>query len=426
MPRLLDRVLIELVDATHGLPAVLIVGPRGAGKTTTAQQRARTVIRLDRPAERGVVEADPDAALSVGPRPLLIDDWQLAPEVLGAVKRAVDRDFAPGQFLLTGSARADRATSGWAGTGRVVRLALWGMTQRELIGAGGTGNTLLSVIADPDAHMPRPADGPDLRGYVELALRGGLPQIARSSSSVRRAMLLGAYIDQLVTRDVQLAGTRRTPSLLRNYLRALAASTAGIPATERLLAAAGIDRATSQAYDDVLESLMVTERVPAYVNNHLNRLASRPKRYLTEPSLLGPLLGIDERAVLRDVDLLGRVIDTYVAAQLRPELELVVPRPQLLHVRDTNGEHEIDLIVEYPDASVVAFKIRATAAPDHHDGRHLRWLRDRIGDRFRRGVVLHTGPHAFQHEADIWYLPIAAFWETGRSRFRARPAARRA
>lgn len=355
------------------------------------------------------MQADPDAAITAGPRPVLIDEWQLAPEVLGAVKRAVDHDFSAGQFFLTGSARADLTTSGWAGTGRLVRLALWGMTERELLG-GGNAPTFLDLAGDPDADRPELTDAPNLRGYIERALRGGLPQIAQSDSAKRRSLLLDAYVDQLVTRDVQLSGSRRSPTLLRDYLRALGASTAGSPATERLIATAGIDRATSQTYDDVFETLMVTERVPSFASNRLSRLARRPKRYLTEPSLLGVLLGIDERAVLRDVDLLGRLLDTYVAAQLRPELELMSPRPRLFHLRDTNGDHEVDLIVEFADGRILAIEIKAAAAPGRDDARHLRWLRDRLGDRFVRGIVFHTGPRSFQFEPDIWYLPISAIW----------------
>jgi len=406
---MLDPVLADLVDPEHGLPAVLVVGPRGAGKTTTALRHATTVLRLDRPGERGVVAADPDVALSAGPRPVLIDEWQLVPEVLGAVKRAVDTDFVGGQFILTGSARTDLLTAGWAGTGRVVRLTLWGMTERELLGRGDAAPFLDRALAI-DAEMPMVQDPPDLRGYVERALRGGLPQLARAGSLRRRALLADAYIDQVVTADVSLAG-RRTPSMLRNYLRALAVSTAGIPSVQRLTEAAGIDRATVTVYDDLFETLLLTERVPAYVNNRLNRLARRPKRYITEPALLTPLAGVDARAVLRDVDLLGRIIDTYVAAQLRPETELLTPKPRLLHLRDANGQHEIDLIIELADGSVLAIEVKASVAPTREDARHLRWLRNEIGDRFIRGIVFHTGPRSFQFEPDIWYLPIASIWQ---------------
>jgi predicted AAA+ superfamily ATPase len=408
LPRLLDRAVADTMSPVDGVPAVLIVGPRGSGKTTTAGRHAGSTLRLDRPTERGVVDADPDAAISVGDRPLLIDEWQLAPDVLGAVKRAVDRDFTAGQFLLTGSARSDLLATGWAGTGRIVRLEMWGLTQRELEGRGADPATLLDAALDLEADMPSVVDAPDFRAYVARALRGGLPQVATSDSAVRRARLLDAYVDQLVTRDVELSGSRRNPALLRTALRAVAASSGGIPAVERLVEATGLDRATIDAYDGVFEALMVTERVPAYVGNRLNRIARRPKRYITEPSLLGPLLGIDERAATRDIDVLGRLLDTYVAAQLRPLLQLTVPRARLMHLRDANGEHEVDLIVDYPDGSVIACEVKASAAPDRSAARHMRWLADRIGPLFRRGIVFHTGPRSFQYDDDIWYLPIAA------------------
>jgi uncharacterized protein len=414
LPRIVDRVISEVSDPNDGVPAVLVVGPRSCGKTTTALAHSRSALRLDRPTERGVALADPDAAIAVGDRPLLIDEWQLAPEVLGAVKRAVDVDFSPAQFILTGSARADLLEPGWAGTGRVVRLAMWGLTERELNGDGATTG-FLPMAGDRDAEMPSVVDAPDVRAYVGQALRGGLPQVATSSSPARRARLLDAYVDQLVTREVELSGSRSNPSLLRTYLRALAASSAGSPSTERLIQATGIDRATTQRYDGIFESLMISERRASYGRNRLSRIASRPKRYLTEPALLGPLLGIDERLVMRDADLLGRLIDTYVMAQLRPELELIVPKPQLLHLRDTNGDHEIDLVVEYPDGSVLGIEIKADANPGREAGRHLRWLSEQLGADFRRGIVFHTGPRSFQYEPSIWYLPISTIWTSPRA-----------
>ncbi|MFZ0159525.1 MAG: AAA family ATPase [Kineosporiaceae bacterium] len=99
-------------------PAALIVGPRASGKTTTARRRARTVIRLDRPAEADAVRADPDAVLAaVGTDPVVIDEWQVVPEILGAIKRAVDDDPRPGRFVITGSPQADLTASGWPAIG---------------------------------------------------------------------------------------------------------------------------------------------------------------------------------------------------------------------------------------------------------------------------------------------------------------------
>ncbi len=131
VPRLVDGQLATLL--AHA-PAVMLTGPRAAGKTTTALRHVADLARLDRPAEAEAFRADPDAALAARSTPLLIDEWQVVPEVLGAVKRSVDLDPSPGRFVITGSVRADLDDQTWPGTGRVVRVPVWPLTQRELSG----------------------------------------------------------------------------------------------------------------------------------------------------------------------------------------------------------------------------------------------------------------------------------------------------
>jgi hypothetical protein len=99
----------ELREVMASHPAVFVVGPRACGKTTTTRRHCRSILRLDVPAQAAVVRADPDAALRGLDEPVLVDEWQLVPEILGAVKRAVDDDARPGRFVLTGSPQADPA-----------------------------------------------------------------------------------------------------------------------------------------------------------------------------------------------------------------------------------------------------------------------------------------------------------------------------
>jgi hypothetical protein len=139
--RMADRALADAL--THG-PAVMINGPRACGKTTTASRPAAQVIRLDQPAAAGAFVADPDAALRERPKPLLLDEWQEVPEVLGAVKRAVDVDQSPGQFILTGSVRADVEKKMWPGTGRLLRLTMYLATDSSLASCSIPGPTCFS------------------------------------------------------------------------------------------------------------------------------------------------------------------------------------------------------------------------------------------------------------------------------------------
>jgi predicted AAA+ superfamily ATPase len=407
VPRLSDRLLDEVLS---GLPAVLLAGPRATGKTTTARRHAQAVVRLDRVAEATAFATDPDAMLAGLDEPVLLDEWQVVPEVLGAVKRAVDDEARPGRFILTGSARSDALAGGWPATGRIVRFTHWGMCRRELDGDVARPAFFDLVFGGRIADLAAPTSPPTVREYVEHALAGGFPEAVLQSSPNARRRWLAGYIDQLLTRDAALFDERRDPRRLRRYLQALAANTAGIVEHKSLYDAAGITRMTALAYDGLLDLLMVTQQIPAWSTNRLTRLARSPKRYLVDPSLLVPLLGIDARAALRDGDLLGRIIDSFVVAQLRPEQEVSEIAPTLHHLRDEHGRHEIDLIVEAPDGRVIGIEIKAGAAPDRAAAQHLIWLRDRLGDRFVNGIVFHTGPRPFVVDDRIHALPIAALW----------------
>jgi uncharacterized protein len=400
---LIDRLFDEL-------PALMILGPRATGKSTTAARHARTIVRLDRAAEAAALVADPDTTLSALREPILLDEWQAVPEVLGAVKRSVDLDPSPARFLLTGSVRGDLDEQTWPGTGRVVRLSLWGLTVGEITGSRTIETPFIDRIAT-GAEIESPAEPTDLLGYVELALRGGFPQAALSTSDSVRERWLESYVDQLVTRDALGLGSGRDPDRLRRYFEGYAMNTAGVVADKTLLETANINRKTGVAYEQLLKNLFVVASLPAWSTNHMKRLVKSPKRCLADSSLLGALLRLDVQAVLRDGDLLGRLIETFVIAQVRSELEVCSTRPRMYHVRERNGHHEVDLLIELGGGRVIAIEIKATAAPKGNDARHLNWLREQIGDRFVAGIVFHTGPRVFSLGEQISAIPICALWQ---------------
>lgn len=409
LPRLVDPVLATLFEQ---LPALMLVGARATGKTRTAERRAAGVVRLDRAAEALAFEGDPDAGLRDTPEPLLLDEWQAVPGVLGAVRRAVDVDPRAGRFLLTGSVRAMLDGEAWPATGRVVRLAMYPMSQRELAGRLD-GTTFFDRLAG-GGRLAAPDDPPDLRGYVELALGSGFPEPALQLSGEARDAWLESYIGDLVTHDVeQLEGSptrRRDPRRLRRYLEAYALSSAGVADHRTIYEAAQVNKATAVAYEDLLSGLLIAEQVPAWTSNRLKRLVRQPKRYLIDPALIAAALRIDAQGAMRDGDLLGRLLDTFVAAQLRPELAASKSRPRLHHLRTAQGRHEIDLIAELAGERLIGIEIKAGSAASLEDARHLAWLRDELGDRFLAGVVLHTGSRIYNLGERIVAAPIAALW----------------
>ncbi len=392
-------------------PAILLVGPRATGKTTTAARLARTVLALDRPPEAAVVQADPDAALRDLVEPVLIDEWQIVPEVLGAVKRTVDRDPRAGRFLVTGSVRGGLEAPSWPGTGRLLRVDMYGLTvseiQRRIPAA-----PLLDRLAEGvlSALSEGPAESLDLRDYAELAMLGGFPEPVLRLPPDERGPWLDSYLEQLLTRDAAEMAGRRDPQRMRRFLEAYALNTAGVVDQRTLQNAAGIAKATGEAYEQLLQNLLVVHSLPAWWSNRLKRLTRAPKRYFVDPALALAALRLDLRGLMADADLLGRTLETFVLAQLRAELPRCASRPRLHHLRQEQGRHEIDIVVEYGGSRVFGIEVKATSAPRRDDARHLRWLRDELGSRFLGGAVLHTGPRTFSLDNDVVAAPIASLW----------------
>ena len=284
-------------------------------------------------------QADPDAALACNlAEPVLLDEWQAAPEMLGAVKRAVDADFRPWRFILAGSQHGMlRTPGGWPGVGRVVNLALRPLTVAEQTSTG-TRPLIERILAGGDLE---PAAGRwDIRDYAALAVRGGFPEVALTVPATERRAWLEGYIDGLAAREVLGA---RNPVLFRRFFDAYAAASAGVVADQKLNDAAGINHRTGGAYRRHLQNLMIVDEIPAWSTNRLKRLARSPKRYLT------------------DCGLLGRVLETFVTAQIRAEAAAVRGRrPVLHHLRSGDGRHEVDLVIEIDARRVLGVEIKGS------------------------------------------------------------------
>ena len=396
-----------IADYLAELPALLIVGQRACGKTTTARRYAQTVVQMDSD-EAAAFRANPDAALREREEPILLDEWQTVPSVLGAVKRALDTDRRPGRFILTGSFRADRDDRFWPGTGRVVVLRMYPLTLAEqhrrashvLLDRAAAGEPLAAVASSPV----------DLRGYLEMAVRGGLPEPALELGLRAGRAWLESYADQIALRDARIHSEAPDAARLQRYLQAHAESSAGAPTHKTLYDAAGISRKTAVAYDGLLADLMVTGDLPAWSTNRLKRLSQMPKRYVADPGLLAGILRVGVDDVLASGDLIGRFIDTFVVSQLRAQAAASATRYRLSHLRNSDGRREVDVIAELGGGRIIGIEIKSAASVSRSDARHLEWLRDTLQDRFAAGVVFHTGPDTFELSSRITATPISALW----------------
>jgi len=408
--RLADGRLQQLLA---DFPAVMISGPRAAGKTTTARQVAAETVSLDSPADSAAFKADPDDALRGRREPLLLDEWQEVPEVLGAVRRAVDSDPHPGRFIVTGSVRGELENRVWPGTGRFIRMSMYGLTEVEMqttLDKQSVG--FLDKVASSDVSaFARGQSRPRLRDYLELATRGGFPEVAlRPLSQAARSTWLESYISQVITRDAIAVMPRGDPQKMRAYFEALALQTAGTPLDKTLIDAAGIGKDAAAGYEGLFENLFLTERLPGWSKKAFSRFTELPKRYIVDPALAANSAHVGLQGILGDSDLLGRTLDTFITAQLRPLWSLSAPRVKPYHLRTKGGRQEIDLLLETEDKKVLAFEFKASSAPSAHDARHLLWLRSLLEDQLVAGAVMHTGPDVFRLSDRVLALPISTIW----------------
>lgn len=404
------RYVDDFLDrAMDHMPAFMITGPRGCGKTTTALQRAAGVINLDNPVEAEAFEANPDAALTRAAKPLLIDEWQKVPDSLRALKWKVDRESGAGRFLVTGSVRARAALTPWPGTGRFIPVPMSGLTQGEIRKKPGAIN-FLDRVFEGDLPTGKQAGAPTVDDYLELAAAGGFPSALSLPEELRDHWHEG-YLQDLLGRDVADLQEIRLPQIMDRILHAAALHTAGLPQVASIAHAVNTTQNTTGAYLDLLTELGIIERLPAWGTNRLKRMVKTPKVHLTDTGLALHLAGISPRGLRTDGPMRGRIIDSFVAAQLRPLYRLGKTTVTAWHLRDTNNRREVDLILENRQGEIAGIEVKAAGRVSVRDTRHLQWLRDEVPDQFRCGIVFHSGDFAGEIAERIWALPICAIWQ---------------
>ncbi len=413
--RVIDAELDELFGQ---VPAIAIDGPKGVGKTTTANQRVVGLAKLDSKSVRESIMADPELILG-RPRPLLIDEWQKVPEVWDVVRRAVDVDPAGGQFLLTGSAFPQPGATAHSGAGRIGRLRMRPMTLSER----GVAQPGISVKELLSGSRP-PFDGAcalRLADYADEILASGFPALRDLTPRALRFQL-DSYLRNAVDRDVPEQGLNvRKPESMLAWLRAYAAATSTTASYSQILDAATPGqgekpaRGTAISYRDVLTSLWLLDPVPAWMptGSVMTRLGQVPKHHLADPALAARLLGLTRDALLdgegvpigpQAGTMLGHLFESLVTLCVRVPAQAA--EAEISHMRTRNGDHEVDLVVVRDDGRVLAIEVKLANTVEDRDVRHLRWLAEHLGDALLDAIVINTGPSAYRRPDGIGVLPL--------------------
>ncbi len=404
----------ELRDILSVSRAAAITGPRQAGKSTLAKQlQAAGIVpnyfNLDDEGLRTAARADPDGfALSLA-RPAVIDEIQRAPELMLAVKQILDRDRAPGQFLLTGS--ADLVTArvvADALPGRVEYVNLWPLAQAEIEGRSAS---IVDVLLD--GTPPRVSGAPRGRAAsAELVLAGGFPD-ARTRTLRQRARYFRSYAQTIFGRDLpEIGEVRIDPAKLEQLLRLLAARTSGMVNHAALGRELGLDDKTVKAHIELLRQLFLLYRLRPFSANLGARQIKTPKLLLTDTGLAAALVGVDTaRYSAPDQGAIaGMLYETFVLMELVKQATWSSTPVELFFYRDTD-KREVDLVIESTSGDIVGIEAKSAATATASDTHGLRLLRDRFGRRFKAGIVVYSGEHTLPLGERIWAMPISGLWQ---------------
>jgi uncharacterized protein len=331
--------------------------------------------------------------------------WQRAPDLLLAIKRSVDTDQRPGRYLLTGSANILTApTIADALTGRAEYLRLWPFSQAELRGVAP--GLIAALFAGRAPHIDGAESG--RRAHAEMLLAGGFPE-ARRRSPERRVPFFESYLDTVLDRDLQSIARVHDRANVRRLLDALAATTGYTLNLDGLSRDLGIAANTIRAYVDLLETLFLVYRLPAWHSNRLSRLVKAPKLHILDSGLLAFLLGANADRAWSDPVVAGPLMETFVIMEIVRQSSASPSSPRAFHFRDRDG-HEVDMVLERRDGAIVGIEAKAAATAGGADFRGLRLMRERLGERFAFGALLYTGPATVPFGDRLAAIPLQALW----------------
>lgn len=410
-PALYPRFVADrLAEALEDAPAVLIHGPRQAGKTTLAQhtglRAGYTYVTFDDDAVRSAATTDPMGFVADLPARVILDEVQHVPHLFAALKTAIDRDRRPGRFLLTGSTNVlllPKLSDSLAG--RLAIVHLHPLAQCEL--AGERPSFFDRIFGQGFPVRPAERLGATL---AERIVAGGYPAALRLPSGRRRARWYEAYVETITQRDVRELARIASLDVVPRLLAAAAGETARLLNVSDLAAPYQLSRPTIRDYVTLLERIFVLEELPPWHVNRLRRLVKTPKLHVGDTGIACALLGADAKALMADRGLFGQLLETFVFQELRRQASWYKHPVAFHHFRDRDG-YEVDIVVERGARAVAGIEVKAAATVTAADFRGLRKLRAAAGQRFACGVVLYDGSMSVSFGNSFFAVPIRTLWE---------------
>lgn len=416
--RIADQLLRDKLEA---MGAVLIEGPKSCGKTTTAEQQAKSIIYMDDPDKQAQYRQMAQTNIRLlleGETPRLIDEWQQVPQFWDAIRFEVDHRNEDGQFMLTGSAvPVDAREIHHSGTGRYGWLTMRPMSLWES-GESTGGVSLSELFTAPDAISA--SNTLTLPRLAFSICRGGWPRALQKKSERAALMQATEYYAAIVNSDISRADNvkrdvERAKRIMRSYARhqGTQVSIATIIADISVNETETISDETIGAYLSALRKIFVIEDMPAWNPNLRSKTAVRTSdtRYYVDPSVGVAALGLGPNDLINDLNTMGLFFETLCIRDLRVYADAL--DGTVYHYRDKNGL-ECDAVVHLRNGSYGLVEIKLGGEKLIEEGAKTLKALSAIIDTSRmkapafRMVLTGVGDYAYKRTDGIFVVPIGS------------------
>lgn len=411
LQRICDKLLASELKASG---AVLIEGAKWCGKTSTAQQAARSSLYMQDPDKTSSYLAAADTKPSLllnGETPKLIDEWQMAPVLWDAVRFEVDKRNKPGQFILTGSAVPSDNLVAHTGTGRISRLLMRPMSLWE--SGDSNGSISLKELFDKNTDISATSNL-SIEKIAFLICRGGWP--ASVSLENENALKMATnYVESVINMDVQrVDGVEKNPERVRMLLRSLARNISTMASGQTIMADMesndiGISEKTLSSYLNALRRIFVIEDTPAWMPSLRSKTAIRtsPKRNFVDPSIATAVMRTNPSGLLNDFETFGFMFESLCTRDMR--IYAQANDGAIFHYRDKN-DLESDMIISLRDGRWAPIEVKLGNKQIDEAAKNLLSLQSKINTE-KMGkpsflMVVTGGEFAYRRDDGILVVPI--------------------
>ncbi len=325
LARIADQTLQERLEA---FGAVLIEGPKWTGKTTTAEQQAKSIIKLQDPDKRSeyiATAATMPSLLLKGEQPRLIDEWQDAPIIWDAVRTSIDKSGGiAGQYILTGSNTIDRDKIHHTGTGRISRMKMFPMSLWESQESSGE-ISIKKLFDNPTYDIDGAKSGLNVPGLINAACRGGWPATLQLTQNASMKIAKG-YVNSICENDISSVDKKqRNSKIAKQIMRSYARNISTLAKKTSILAditASGNISISMNTFDDyisALEKLFVIQDIDAWCPSIRSKTAIRsmPKRCFVDPSIAVAAMGVNAVALETQLKTFGFIFEQMCIRDLK-------------------------------------------------------------------------------------------------------------